>query len=380
MRRPQAIVQVSVWLLALLSLSSCTPGIPGLTASREIYSYFKCGALRLSPDGNRLAYATYVAHARIPIGLGLFPDGGGWTVVGGHADVYVYDLVRHGPPKRVFTQEAPGYLTWCDLSRWGEDGVLLVVKPWDGNWEHILIDPDHGTSRALGAVSGDSLSRALAGDSGDYSWYVRHGHLEAMQVYLWHPDTCTDEWLFDFPFVFDGYPLHDVGSVFQERRVYKYRQSIHRIQGMTVSAEKESLRVRVRTYVPLAGTASRSYQLSFSFYVPGADSGAPGASQERPPFVVTTIRKLGPSGTDVVQALPMAKVREILGPYVRADAERGLSWFGAYVSVSLSKMPEASDQGMMRNRWSVENGSGLGFFKFPISKRDLWPAPSQWKG
>jgi hypothetical protein len=57
-----------------------------------------------------------------------------------------------------------------------------------------------------------------------------------------------------------------------------------------------------------------------------------------------------------------------------------LSWFGAYVSVSLSKMPEASDQGMMRNRWSVENGSGLGFFKFPISKRDLWPAPSQWKG
>ena len=335
-------MRMTLVLLVLLplGLAGCSRGIPGVTHELKASHYQGVGGIKLSPDGQRCVYCTESLDRREAVGLAAFPDGGIPMIENCTYEVYIYDLVNRGSPKRVGSwsrRESDKFTLWFFN---GRDAVLAKDDGQKRSFQRV----DTVTGKRQEVAQADEPAIASEHDRLEpnlSAWQelrTKHVEYEDGEFLLWDPSKREFEHLFEMPRVVGKDALQPYWTQERERKRRAY--AIHQAWDCTARNHGDSVYVTLETYVPRPGQAARVYRFWYTL-------GIPAKLEEqvygyRDSLLTVVDRELGPRGTQVTQAFSMKTLSRIYGPQGRLY---GANPIHTSIEVRFAPSPLPQDQG-----------------------------------
>lgn len=244
--------------------------IPGVAYSWRVTSNPRSGPLAESPDGKAFAYAVWNSNERAAAGFNSWPFTTGAPLVVSHSfDLYVYDLVARGAPRRVLRWPG-GDVDGSEIVCWSPDGI--VVRRGPDPWAPWLVDPGSGQAHPMVDWSQALLNR-LSNDAHRIDTRVipehrLHPEEDNGRFFLWNPIAHRREWLFDLPLEYDGHPSRFAAREKQSRVENKYWASFHEVGDIRSTTDADSVHLAIFAFAREPGPTFRRYRLVVHVDVP----------------------------------------------------------------------------------------------------------------
>jgi len=379
MPRSLTILVVAFFVVAVawVVLSVGRVPVPGIAYSLHVTSNPRNGPLAESPDGRAFAYAVWNSNERDAIGFNSWPlTTGAPLVVSRSFDLYVYDLVARGAPRRI--------LRWTDadvdhtsLFCWSPDGIIVrrgpePYTPW-------LVDPSSGHAQPMVPWSEQLLGR-LYNDAHRIDTRVIpetrfHPELDVDRFFLWNPAAHRREWLFDLPLEYDGHPARFAAQKKQYRAEHEQRASFHEVGTIGSDSDGDSLYLSVFAYAREPGPAARLYRLVVHLDVPDTAGWREHSFGSRPVLIDSVVVRCPP---DTITLRRSYSLRQ-LASYIRAIRGGGGEVYDGIwhtgVEAELRALPIPGEPATMFGTGGRANSLNAGPIEVPLGHRGFGKQP-----